>query len=549
MARIRTRCNPIGLGRSGERVVNTPCSGLAGSPLGWTVSTSRRARSSHFSTITSSPTCKSRSPSLNRASKTSQASGEPSLPCRPPDRRAETRPNRSAAARGADRSTNPPYGLGSSMILAPARLDHAVAPPWEAYASRAPRDPAHGPAPVGARPQLEAKDRPPQVLGEIHAKREVPERVGHETWATRRVVQRHGLGPVRVVTYDGVPLPEQPSGMHNLRRPWIRLELVAPVWACDPERRIHLSQPPEGLEASRIAAPPVRPVRPDGDQDTPVDQCRRLVRAPNDPEAARLEHLLRLRGEVPTVFPGVVVGAREQGALGRKQVGQEIDGRSRMCLPHEPRRRPAVDHRTLEVSDEQIHPSEERLHAVVNYELSRPEWHDVAEKPHRHACRDRLGANVLVEPCREPGMSPGWAEQRLRDPPGRLAPRIRLREPPPWGVPSPSGGRGEADLLDLHQAPPGRPGHQFHRPARASNAGPMPTRTTVASSAMLTASASPRICITRKSPSVNAANTATITAAALVMTGPVCARPSAIAARSSSPERRASATRATRKIS
>src|SRR2546429_1592600 len=53
---------------------------------------------------------------------------------------------------------------------------------------------------------------------------------------------------------------------------------------------------------------------------------------------------------------------------------------------------------------------------------------------------------LFRSPCREPGMSPGWAEQRLRDPPGRLAPRIRLREPPPWGVPSPSGGRGEADL-------------------------------------------------------------------------------------------------------
>src|SRR6059036_455659 len=185
-------------------------------------------------------------------------------------------------------------GLGSSMIFAPARLDHAVAPPWEAYASRAPRDPAHGPAPVGARPQLEAKDCPPQVLGEIHAKREVPERVGHEAWATGRVVQRHGLRPVRVVTHDGVPLPAEPTGTHNLRRPWIRLELVAPVWACDPEHRVHLSQPLEGLEASRIAAPPVRPVRPDGDQDAPVDQCRRLVRAPNEPEAARLEHLLRL---------------------------------------------------------------------------------------------------------------------------------------------------------------------------------------------------------------------------------------------------------------
>src|SRR5256885_14796560 len=98
------------------------------------------------------------------------------------------------------------------MIFAPARLDHAVALPQEANASRAPRDPAHGPAPVGARPQLEAKDRPLQVLGEIQDKREVPERVGHETWANGRVVKRHGLEPVRGVTTDGDTLTEQPTG-------------------------------------------------------------------------------------------------------------------------------------------------------------------------------------------------------------------------------------------------------------------------------------------------------------------------------------------------
>src|SRR3989454_12342941 len=141
-----------------------------------------------------------------------------------------------------------------------------------------------------------------------------------------------------------------------------------------------------------------------------------------------------------------------------------------MCLAHEPRRRPAVDHRTLEVSDEQIRAREERLHAVVHYELARPEWHDVSEKPHRHACRDRLGANVLVEPRHEPGVSPSWAEQRLGDPPGRLAPRIRLREPLPWRVSSPSGGRGEAGPLAPPPGPPGRPGLPIHPPPRPGDA-------------------------------------------------------------------------------
>ena len=53
MTRICTRWRPIGFGRSADRVLNTPVSGLAGLSLGCTTSTSRRARSSHVSTRTS----------------------------------------------------------------------------------------------------------------------------------------------------------------------------------------------------------------------------------------------------------------------------------------------------------------------------------------------------------------------------------------------------------------------------------------------------------------------------------------------------------------
>jgi PPOX class probable F420-dependent enzyme len=52
---ISTRCSPMGFGRSGERVLNTPCSGFAGSSRGCTLSTSRRARSSQVNTMMSVP--------------------------------------------------------------------------------------------------------------------------------------------------------------------------------------------------------------------------------------------------------------------------------------------------------------------------------------------------------------------------------------------------------------------------------------------------------------------------------------------------------------
>ena len=77
----------------------------------------------------------------------------------------------------------------------------------------------------------------------------------------------------------------------------------------------------------------------------------------------------------------------------------------------------------------------------------------------------------------------------------------------------------------------------------------MAVRTTAASTSTVTASARPSIRIIRNSPSANAPNTTTITAAALVITGAVRASPLAMASASPRPERRASATRATRNTS
>jgi hypothetical protein len=55
--RTLTRCNPNGLGRSGDRVENTPVSGRDASPLGRTFSTFLRARCSQVMIMISSPTC------------------------------------------------------------------------------------------------------------------------------------------------------------------------------------------------------------------------------------------------------------------------------------------------------------------------------------------------------------------------------------------------------------------------------------------------------------------------------------------------------------
>ena len=76
-----TRCRPIGLGRSGERVLNTPWGGRDRSPRGCTASTSRRARSSQVRTRRSSPASTPSSAASRSGAITSQASGAPSSPC------------------------------------------------------------------------------------------------------------------------------------------------------------------------------------------------------------------------------------------------------------------------------------------------------------------------------------------------------------------------------------------------------------------------------------------------------------------------------------
>ena len=79
---ISTRCKPTGLGRSGERVLNTPARALETSPLGRTLKTSRCARSSQVRTRISVPGRRSARPSSISGSKTSQACGAPSSACR-----------------------------------------------------------------------------------------------------------------------------------------------------------------------------------------------------------------------------------------------------------------------------------------------------------------------------------------------------------------------------------------------------------------------------------------------------------------------------------
>ena len=60
MARIWARYRPIGLGRSGERVPNTPSGGLAGLSPGTLLTSSRRERSSQVSKMTCWPARRSR---------------------------------------------------------------------------------------------------------------------------------------------------------------------------------------------------------------------------------------------------------------------------------------------------------------------------------------------------------------------------------------------------------------------------------------------------------------------------------------------------------
>jgi hypothetical protein len=81
IAAMTTSCRPIGFGRSGDRVLNTPFCGLDVSPLGCTDSTSRRARSSQVIRTISSPGRRLFRPSATSASKISHAAGAPSSGC------------------------------------------------------------------------------------------------------------------------------------------------------------------------------------------------------------------------------------------------------------------------------------------------------------------------------------------------------------------------------------------------------------------------------------------------------------------------------------
>jgi len=69
------------LGRSGDRVANTPVSGRLGSDRGWTFRVSRRARCNQVRTMTSSPTANPSSACATDGRTSSQASGAPSEPC------------------------------------------------------------------------------------------------------------------------------------------------------------------------------------------------------------------------------------------------------------------------------------------------------------------------------------------------------------------------------------------------------------------------------------------------------------------------------------
>src|ERR1700722_1998565 len=78
-------------------------------------------------------------------------------------------------------------------------------------------------------------------------------------------------------------------------------------------------------------------------------------------------------------------------------------------------------------------------------------------------------------------------------------------------------------------------GHQFQSPANRSNAGPITIRTSVASIITATASVKPSILTATTSPNVNAPNTISMIAAALVMSPQVFATPYAIACVSGHP--------------
>jgi hypothetical protein len=82
ISRTVTRCNPIGLGRSGDRVANTPVKGWLLSERGCVFKMLRWLLCNHVSKIISSPAVMPCNPSATSGITSSHASGPPSEPCR-----------------------------------------------------------------------------------------------------------------------------------------------------------------------------------------------------------------------------------------------------------------------------------------------------------------------------------------------------------------------------------------------------------------------------------------------------------------------------------
>ena len=125
---------PQRVGRSGDRVVNTPCSRRWGSFRGRVRSTSRRARCSQVSTSSSSPTRRPSKPGNTCGSSTNCARGAPSSPWR----------GASAGSRNGDRTkpiTCSSRRCSSSTISSSSRT--ARTPPLEPALPRACSAPEH----------------------------------------------------------------------------------------------------------------------------------------------------------------------------------------------------------------------------------------------------------------------------------------------------------------------------------------------------------------------------------------------------------------------
>src|SRR6266511_18370 len=191
-----------------------------------------------------------------------------------------------------------------------------------------------------------------------------------------------------------------------------------------------------------------------------------------------------------------------------------------MSLSHENARRPrppALHYRSLEVGDQVVRALEKRAQRVAHAVRGATKREDVTDEGDGERGANGIGNHAARHTRRQVGVAARGARDIVQQPRGRVAQAIGLREV-------------------RHRM---SPGHQFQRPASASNAGPITMRTRVASASTAMVRASPSILINTKSAAMNAPNTETMISAALVITRAVRASPSAIAARSASPARRA----------